>query len=170
MSLGMKAFRGRLGSTRRSAPTTCAHGPAQVLVLALIALAACEPSAPPGFTATAAPPSSGPAASASGQTGPSPVAGKPSVTVNGTTVQIVGIGNGRSPEFELPAGPGTMTVSVCASNQVIPFVTLYDGDDNKLGIIVEPTYALRALVGGLYYVDVASNPDCVWTIEIVPGQ
>ena len=31
-----------------------------------------------------------------------------------------------------------MTVSACASNQVIPFVTLYDGDDNKLGIIVEP--------------------------------
>jgi hypothetical protein len=167
MSLGMEALRGRLGSTRRWAPTTGARGFA--VVLALIAIAACEPNAPPGFTVTAAPSSSEPAATASAPSGPSPVAGKPSVIVSGTTVQIVGLGNGRSPDFELPVGAGTMTVSVCASNQVIPFVTLYDADDNKLGIIVEPTYALKALAGGLYYVDVASNPDCVWTIEIVPG-
>ena len=167
MSLGMHAFMGRLRSTRRSAPIGGAHGLAVALVL--IALAACEPTAPPGFTATVGPSSSGPGATSSTPTGPSPVAGKPTVTVTGTTVQVVGVGNGRSPEFELPAGNGTMTVSVCSSNQVIPFVTLYDGDDNKLGIIVEPTYALKALAGGLYSVDVASNPDCVWTIDIVPG-
>ena len=60
-----------------------------------------------------------------------------------------------------------MTVSTCASNQVIPFVTLYDGDDNKLGIIVEPIYAdARTWTGGAYYLDVATNPDCVWTIEL----
>jgi hypothetical protein len=167
MSLGMDAFMERLGSMRQSAPTAVARS--LVLVLALTLVAACEPTAPPGFTATPAPSASGPAATGSAPSGPSPIAGKPSVTVNGTTVQIVGLGNGRSPEFELPAGSGQMTVSVCASNQVIPFVTLYDGDDNKLGIIVEPTYTLTALAGGLYYVDVSSNPDCVWTIEIVPG-
>jgi hypothetical protein len=163
----MDAFRGRLGSTRRSAPATAAR--ALAVVLALVALAACEPAAPPGFTAAPAPSSGGPAATASAPSGPSPVAGKPSVTINGTTVRVVGLGNGRSPEFELQAGVGTMTVSVCTSNQVIPFVTLYDAADNKLGIIVEPTYTLKALAGGLYYLDVASNPDCVWTIEIAPG-
>lgn len=167
MSLGMHAFMGRLRKTRRAAPPTGARGLA--VILALIALAACEPTAPPGVTATAAPGASGPVATGSGPAGPSPVAGKPTVTVTGATVQIVGVGNGRSPEFDLPAGAGTMTVSICASNQVIPFVTLYDGDDNKLGIIVEPTYAMRNLTGGAYSVDVASNPDCVWTIEIVPG-
>jgi hypothetical protein len=139
------------------------------VVLALLVFAACEPTAPAGFTATPAPAPSGPAGSAPASTGPSPVAGKPSVTVSGTTVQIVGLGNGHSPEFELPPGAAAMTVSVCASNQVIPFVTLYDADDNKLGIIVEPTYALKALAGGLYYVDVATNPDCVWTIVITPS-
>lgn len=167
MPLGMHASMGRLGSKRRSAPTAGVRTLA--VVLALIVLPACEPTAPPGFTATAPPSSSGPAATGSTPSGPSPIAGKPSVTVNGTTVQIVGLGNGRSPEFELPAGNGQMTVSICASNQVIPFVTLYDGKDNKLGIIVEPSYSLNGLAGGLYYVDVASNPDCVWTIEIAPG-
>jgi hypothetical protein len=164
MSLGMHAFRGRLHNTRRSAAAGCVLA----VALALVAIAACEPTAPPGATATA-PGTAGPSESASTPSGPSPVAGKPSVTVNGATVQIVGLGNGRSPEFELPAGTGTMTVSVCTSNQVIPFVTLYDGDDNKLGIIVEPTYAMKALAGGPYYVDVSSNPDCIWTIEITPG-
>ena len=169
MSLGM-AFLGRLGSMRRCAWAPGAPGAGGLAVLlAVIALAACEPTAPPGFTATAAPSAGGPVATGSTPSGPSPIAGKPAVTLNGTTVQIVGVGNGTSPEFELPAGGGQMTVSVCASNQVIPFVTLYDGDDNKLGIIVEPTYTLTALAGGLYYVDVASNPDCVWTIEIRPG-
>jgi hypothetical protein len=167
MSLGMDAFMGRLGSMRRSAPTAGARR--LLLVLGLIVVASCEPTAPPGFTATPTPSSSGPTATGSTPSGPSPIAGKPSVTVNGTTVQVVGLGNGRSPDFELPAGGAQMTVSVCASNQVIPFVTLYDGDDNKLGIIVEPTYTLTALAGGLYYVDVSSNPDCVWTIEIMPG-
>lgn len=167
MSLAMHAFMERRRRAPGSAPTTRASG--LLIAFALIALVACEPTAPPGFTATPAPGSSGPATTASAATGPSPVAGKPSVTVSGTTVQIVGLGNGRSPEFDLPAGAASMTVSVCPSNQVIPFVTLYDGNDNKLGIIVEPTYALKALAGGAYYVDVASNPECVWTIAITPG-
>ena len=62
-----------------------------------------------------------------------------------------------------------MTVSVCTANQVIPFVTLYDGKDTKLAIVVEPTYTLQNLVGGSYYVDVSSNPACVWTITVTPG-
>jgi hypothetical protein len=165
----MHAFRGRLGSTRRSAAATGARGFALAAALALVAIAACEPTAPPGVTAAPAPSSGGPAATGSGPPGATPVAGKPTVTVAGSAIQVVGLGNGVSPEFELPAGTGRMTVSVCESNQVIPFVTLYDADDNKLGIIVEPTYELKALAGGLYYLDVATNPDCVWTIEITPG-
>ena len=57
------------------------------------------------------------------------------MTVARATVQIVGIGNGVSPEFELPAGDGDDDrVASAASNQVMPFVTLFDGDDNKLGV------------------------------------
>ena len=59
-------------------------------------------------------------------------------------------------------------MSTCPSNQVIPFVTLYDGDDNKLGLIVEPVYQMRDLEGGQYYLAVAANPDCVWTITLTP--
>jgi hypothetical protein len=58
---------------------------------------------------------------------------------------------------------------VCASNQVIPFVTLYDVKGTKLGIIVEPTYTLANLAGGSYYLDVSSNPTCAWTIQIAPA-
>lgn len=89
--------------------------------------------------------------------------------MTGPTVTIVGIGQGVSPEFQLPAGGGQLTVSICTSNQVIPFVTLYDATDTKLAIVVEPEYALKGLVGGNYYVDVATNPSCIWTITIVPA-
>ena len=61
-----------------------------------------------------------------------------------------------------------MTVSVCASNQVIPFVTLLRGVA-KVAIIVEPEYEIKNLVGGKYRVEVASNPSCVWTIEVTPA-
>jgi hypothetical protein len=151
-----------MGDTRR-ALAAVATG------VVLFALVACEPSAPPGFSAT---PSAGGSAAGSAPATPqgsAPVAGSPTLTVDGTTVQIVGLGNGVSPEFQLPAGKATMTVSVCPSNQVIPFVTLYDANDNKLGIIVEPEYQIQGLIGGMYYVDVASNPDCIWTIEVTPA-
>ena len=62
-----------------------------------------------------------------------------------------------------------MTVTPCASNQVIPFVTLYDGKGNKLAIVVEPTYTLTNLAGGTYYLDVAANPGCTWQIVLSPG-
>ena len=140
------------------------------LVLVPAVTAACEPTAPPGTSPSRAPVSSGaPPPSQAGPSGPAPVAGKPTLTIDGTAITIVGIGQGISPEFELPAGGGQMTVSVCASNQVIPFVTLYDAKDTKLAIVVEPEYELKALVGGAYYVDVATNPSCIWTIRILPG-
>jgi hypothetical protein len=145
----------------------------RAIVLALVLVpgvtAACEPTAPPGASPSRAPISSGGAPSQAEPSGPAPVAGKPALTIDGTTITIVGIGQGISPEFELPAGGGQMTVSVCASNQVIPFVTLYDAKDTKLAIVVEPEYELKALVGGAYYVDVATNPSCIWTIRILPG-
>ena len=140
---------------------------------AVALIAACEPTAPPGFSATP-PPTIPPGATGSAAAGPTaptagPVAGEPVVTVDGGVISIAGLGNGVSPEFELPAGEATMTVSVCASTQVAPFVTLYDADDNKLGLIVEPVYQMRNLAGGLYYVDVATNPACAWGIEIQPA-
>jgi hypothetical protein len=90
------------------------------------------------------------------------------VTVTGGVVQIVGAGNGNTDEFDLAAGNAEMNVSTCPSNQVIPFVTLYDGDDNKLGLIVDAVYQMRDLEGGTYYLAVAANPDCVWTITLAP--
>jgi len=156
------AVRGGLGEARRLAAAVMA-------IVLVIALAACEPSAPPGSSATPSPPA-GPAGSASAAPqGSAPVAGSPTLTVDGTTVRIVGRGNGVSPDFDLAAGSAAMTVSVCASNQVIPFVTLLDAAGTKLAIIVEPEYQIRNLVGGRYRVEVASNPDCVWTIEVTPA-
>jgi hypothetical protein len=135
-------------------------------------IAACEPSAPPGFSGTP-PPSVPAAATGSAATGPTPpdgpLAGEPVVTVDGRVVSIAGLGSGVSPLFALPAGEATMTVSVCSSTQVAPFVTVYDADDNKLGLVVEPVYQMRNLAGGEYYVDVSTNPACAWAIEIQPA-
>ena len=160
MTLGMVRRRGSLRNSRLLAT--------MIGVLAFVVAGACEPTAPPGFSPTPLP-SAGPSASASASQGSAPVAGSPSITQDGATIQIVGLGDGISPDFDLPAGSAAMTVSVCASNQVIPFVTLYDADDNKLSIIVEPVYTLKNLTGGTYYFSVATNPTCVWTIEVTPG-
>jgi hypothetical protein len=144
--------------------------PAAGLVLAVAA--ACQPSAPPGFTGSVPPDSGGsaaPGASVAPPDGSGLVAGKPVVTTDGGKVTVAGLGSGHSPDFDLPAGSAQMTVTPCTSNQVIPFVTLYDAKDNKLGIIVEPTYTLTNLAGGSYYLDVATNPGCVWTILVSPG-
>ena len=84
-------------------------------------------------------------------------------------VQIVGAGNGNTDEFDLAAGNAEMSVSTCPSNQVIPFVTLYDGDDNKLGLIVDADLPDAGPArAGKYYLAVAANPDCVWTITLTP--
>ncbi len=158
--------------TGRPRPTLVPRGgratAVAVLVVAALALAACEPTLPPGTVPTTAPPASGePSAVAS--EGPTPIAGSPTVTVDGTVVSIIGLGSGNTPEFELPAGEADLIVGPCRSNQVSPFVTLFDADDNKLGIIVDPTFRLRNLAGGGYYFSIATNPDCVWTIEVRPG-
>jgi hypothetical protein len=127
--------------------------------LAVLLIAGCEPTGPPPGAGTAPP-------SAGGSGGPA--SGTSTVTVSGTTVQIVGAGNGTTDEFALAPGNAEMTVSTCPSNQVIPFVTLYDANDTRLGLIVDAVYQLRNLAGGQYYLAVASNPDCVWTITITP--
>jgi hypothetical protein len=128
-------------------------------LLAAVSIVACEPTTPPPGAGTAAP-------SAAESAGPAP--GTSTVTVSGGVVQIVGAGNGNTDPFDLPAGNAEMNVSTCPSNQVIPFVTLYDGDDNKLGLIVDAVYQMRDLEGGAYYLAVAANPDCVWTITLTP--
>jgi hypothetical protein len=51
---------------------------------------------------------------------------------------------------------------------VSPFVTLYDGKDNKVGLTVDPTTTLKNLAGGSYYVDVSANPKCAWSVAISP--
>jgi hypothetical protein len=135
-------------------------GLALALAMAAASFVACEPTAPPPGAGTAAP-------SAAESAGPEP--GTSTVTVTGGVVEIVGAGNGNTDEFDLPAGNAEMNVSICPSNQVIPFVTLYDGDDNKLGLIVDAIYQVRKLEGGKYYLAVAANPDCVWTITLTPN-
>ena len=120
---------------------------------------ACEPTAPPPGAGTSP-------TSAAESAGPPP--GTSTITVTDGVVQIVGAGNGATDEFDLAAGSAEMSVSSCPSTQVIPFVTLYDVDDNKLGLIVDPIYQVRNLKGGKYYLAVAANPDCVWTITLTP--
>jgi hypothetical protein len=131
------------------------------LVGAIALTGACEPTAPPPGAGTPPP------SSASSSAGPSP--GTAIVTTTGTTVEIVGAGNVATEPFDLPAGGAEMRVSTCESNQVIPFVTLFDGDDNKLGLIVDAVYQVKNLEGGEYYLGVAANPDCVWTISLTPN-
>lgn len=138
------------------------------LVAMALVLAACEPTLPPGVGPTSAPPESATPTAATSD-GPTPVAGSPTVTMDGTTVSIIGLGSGNTPEFELPAGEADLVVGACRSNQVSPFVTLFDTDDTKIGIIVDPTYRLRNLAGGGYYFSIATNPDCIWTIEVTPA-
>jgi hypothetical protein len=158
IALGLGTHRGRL------APLL----PAAAAILALVA--ACQPSAPPGFTGSL--PADGgsvqPGSSVAAPDGSGLVAGKPTVTTDGGKITVAGLGSGRTEEFELAAGSAQMAVSPCA-NGVIPFVTLYDANDNKLGIIVEPSYTLTNLAGGSYTLDVATNPACVWTIEVSPS-
>jgi hypothetical protein len=137
------------------------------VVLAVVA--ACQPSAPPGFTGSQPAGSGAAGASLAPPDSAGLVPGKSVVTTDGGVVTVVGISGGRSPDFDLPAGSAEMVVTPCASNQVIPFVTLYDAKDNKLSIVVEPTATLANLTGGAYYLDVATNPTCSWKIVISPG-
>lgn len=130
-----------------------------LVVVAIASIAACEPTTPPQGAGTAPP---------EGSAAAGPAAGTSTVTVTDGVVQIVGAGNGTTDEFELPAGSAEMNVSTCPSNQVIPFVTLYDADDNKLGLIVDAIYQVQNLAGGNYYLGVSANPDCVWTITLTP--
>ena len=139
------------------------------LAAVIVVAAACQPSAPPGFTGTQPAGQQPPGASVAVPDGSGLVAGKPTVTMDGTTVKTTGLGAGKTPTFELPAGKAEMTVTPCASNQVNPFFTLYDAKDNKLAIVVDPTYTITNLAGGSYYLDVAANPGCVWAAEIKPG-
>lgn len=134
---------------------------AVVAILVVMAtIAACEPTTPPTGAGTQPPASS----EASG-----PPSGTSIVTISAGVVEIIGTGNNTTDEFELPAGEAAMTVSTCSSNQVIPFVTIYDGKDNKLGLIVDALYTVKNLAGGSYYLTVQSNPTCTWTITLTPG-
>lgn len=130
-----------------------------MLAILVVAVIGCEPTAPPPDVGT-------PAASAPVASGPPE--GTATITVTGGATQIVGTGNVITDQFELAAGAAEMTVSACSSNQVIPFVTLYDAKDNKIGLIVDALYKVKNLTGGGYYLEVAANPDCVWTIAFTP--
>ena len=127
-------------------------------LLVLLAAVACQPApATVGPTPTPAPTrSTGPALS-------------PGVTVEGSTVTIVGVGSIKSDTFELPAGSATMTITACQSNQVMPFITLFDGNGQNVGLIVDPEKVLNNLAGGSYYVMAQTNPGCVWKVAITPS-
>lgn len=124
----------------------------------LVVAVACAPTEPPGGA-------SGSVSSAV----PSAIAGSPVVSVSGSTVHVVGTGNATTPSFDLPAGSAQIKISPCSSNQVVPFVTLYDASGTSLGLIVDPTYAVKNLAGGRYTFGVVANPSCSWTIEVTPG-
>jgi hypothetical protein len=117
----------------------------------------------PGGGASVAPGSSVAPPDASGL-----VAGKPTITTDGGKVMVVGLGVGKSDDFDLPAGSATMVITPCVGGVVSPFVTLYDGKNNKVGLTVDPTTTLKNLAGGSYYVDVSANPTCVWSVAFSP--
>ena len=126
-------------------------------------VAACEPSAPPGFNgcqpAQSAARRGGRAASSAAPDASGLVPGKPAVTTDGGKVIVAGLGAGKSPDFDLPAGSAQMVVTPCVASKVNPFVSLYDGNDTKVSLVVDPSYTLTNLTGGTYYLDVAANPE-----------
>jgi hypothetical protein len=128
--------------------------------LVMCVLTGCAPTEPPpGANATPAP---------SGVSSASPVVGSPIVTTSGGAVQIVGTGQTNTPDFELSAGTTHVTISTCASNGVIPFVTLFDKNGSMVGFIVDAAYDVPNLAGGTYHLGVVANPDCTWTINLTP--
>jgi hypothetical protein len=127
-----------------------------LVAVAVMLVAACQP----------APQGAGPTPSAA--TPPPAPALSPGVTLNGTTVTIVGVGSTKSDTFELPAGSATMTITACQSNRVMPFITLFDDNDQSMGLIVDPEKVLNNLAGGSYYVLAQTNPGCVWQVSITP--
>lgn len=126
-------------------------------VLALTAVVACQPAPQGGGNTPPAPP-----------TQPAAPPMSPGVTIDGSTVTIVGVGSSKSDTFELPAGSATMTITACQSNQVMPFITLFDGNNQTVGLIVDPEKVLNNLAGGEYYVSAQTNPGCVWQVSITP--
>jgi hypothetical protein len=138
--------------------------------LALAVVAACQPSAPPGFTGAVPPDgggSAGPGASITAPDASGLVAGKPVVTTDAGKVTVTGLGAGKSDTFDLPAGSATMVITPCGV--VSPFVSLYDAKDNRVALTVDPTTTLKNLVGGSYYLDMSANPKCVWSVAISPS-
>jgi hypothetical protein len=114
--------------------------------------------------------SPGASGSAGSGTSSSPAAAvSPGVTVEGSTVTIVGVGGTKSDLFELPAGNATMTIDACTSNHVMPFITLTTEGGQSAGLVVDPTKELKNLAGGKYYVQAQTNPDCVWKVTITPA-
>ena len=136
-------------------------GLATGLLLAVL-IGACTPI-PDDFGQS---PGAGGSAGASASTG---AAASPGVTVEGTTVTIVGVGGTKSDLFDLPAGNATMTIEACASNHVMPFITLTTEGGQSAGLIVDPTKEIKNLAGGKYYVQAQTNPDCVWKVTIKPA-
>jgi hypothetical protein len=92
----------------------------------------------------------------------------PGVSVDGTTVTIVGQGRSESDPFDLPAGSATMTITACRSNGVMPFITLLDENGQSVGLIVDPEKVLNNLVGGDYRISAQANPNCLWQVVIAP--
>ena len=135
-----------------------------ILVLAALVLPAVAACGSSGTPAPAATPTPAPAA-----TQPAAAAMSPGVTIDGTTVTIVGQGRSQSDPFTLPAGEATMTITACRSNQVMPFITLNDASGQPAGLIVDPEKVLKNLKGGSYTVSAQANPDCVWQVVITPA-
>jgi hypothetical protein len=131
-----------------------------VVVAAILVIAACAPADDgPIVGGSAAPGSALPSGLVPGQA---------TVTLNGTSLQIVGLGTATTPEFDLPPGTAEVKLGKCASNQVPPFVQMYDENNTGLGFIVEEVNEVKNLAGGKYYLAVQANPSCVWAIEVTP--
>ena len=141
---------------RRQVPAIAA-----LAVLALTTIVACQSGASVATPTPAPPPAVPPSAA------PAP-ASSAGISVEGTTVTIVGQGRSESDPFTLPAGSATMTITACQSNGVMPFITLLDANGQNLGLIVDPEKVLNNLAGGSYRVSAQANPDCVWQVVIAP--
>lgn len=154
------------------------------VVISLGLVAACEPNNVAGeptqaqATATQAPsPSSAvqpsaaasPSSSAGGNAALTPgPGGSPAIAITGSTVHIAGLGTGQSEQFPLPAGEAEVDTSICASNFVGPIIRIFDSNNTPLAYDTDAVYELKGVVGGKYYIQATTNPDCSWTVDFKP--
>jgi hypothetical protein len=146
--------------------------------LAVVAVAACEPTGPPAFaipkaSATRAATTAGPGASAGSTAAASQTAaassadhptGSPSVEIAGDVITVLGTGDKNTSLIELD-GDYKFASSACPGTGVVPFVIVYEEFGQSRGTYVDQEFTVKNLKG-TFYVRISGPPTCNWTVTL----